>query len=151
MRGERDVLSILEFDAFLLEQGDAAIDDGLVELEVGNAVAQQSASSLVFLEDCHAVTHQVQIVGSSKSSRASTNHRHLLTVTFDIGMRCDITLLEGHFNNGALILAVRGRLVVKAVQHAGLLTECWTDAPCELRERVGGAEQAISQFPVALI
>ena len=42
-------LAIAELDAFLFKQTDAAVDDGLVEFKVRNAVAQQTAGGLVLL------------------------------------------------------------------------------------------------------
>ena len=142
---------ILKLDALLLQQGDAAIDDGLVELEIGDAVAQEATGSFVLLEDGDLIAHQVQVVGGSESGRTGTNNSHLLPIANDVCARLDIALAESSLNDGAFILAVGSRLVVETVQHAGFLAERRTDAARELREGIGRREQAISLFPVAFI
>ena len=142
--------AVLEFYAFLLQQLDAAVDDGFVEFEVGDSVAEQSAGGFVLLEDSNLIAHEVQVVGSSEASRTGADDGHLLAVALDIGMRLDESFLEGHLCDGSLILAVGGGLVVKSVQHARLLAECRTDASRELWEGVGSVQQPIGQFPVTL-
>ena len=106
---------------------------------------------MAFLEDCHAETHVVQIVGSSESSRTSADDSHLLTITLDIRAWLDETLLEGHLDDGALVFTVGGRLMVETVQYAGLLAEGRTDTTCELGEGVGTGKQLVSQFKVAFV
>ena len=129
-------MSIFKLNAFLLQQGDAAIDDGLVQLEVGDAIAEQSAGSLVLLEHRYLVAHQIQIVGSSQSGRPSTNNCHLFAMTLDVSLRLDVTFLECHLGDGTLVFAIRRWLVVKTVQYTGLLAQGGTDAARELWEGV---------------
>ena len=93
----------------------------------------------------------VQVVGSSQSGRAGTNHSHLLTVANDVGLRLDKALLKCHLGDGSLVLTVGGWLVVKAVQHASLLAQCRTDTTCELGEGVGGVQQLVGQLKVAFV
>ena len=143
-------LTIVELDAFLLQQRDATVDDGLVELEVRDAVAEQSASSLILFEDGNHVTHLIERIGCSKSGRTGTNHSHRLSVSFGHA-RLDIPLAEGCLHDGALVLAIGRRLMVEAVEHTGLLTQCRTDATRKLGERIGARQQPVSLFPVAFI
>ena len=140
-----------ELNAFLLHEGDATIDDSLIQFKVRDTVAQQSACSFVLLEHGDGVAHVVQVVGSSQSGRTGTNHSHLLTVALNIGAGLDEALLECHLCDGGLVLAVGGWLVVEAVEHAGLLAEGGTDAAGKFGEGVGGVQQAVGQFPVAFI
>jgi hypothetical protein len=73
-----------------------------------------------------------------------------MTITL-VGGGLDVTFAEGGLDDGALVFAVGGRLVVEVVEEASLFAECRTDAAGELRERIGGRQEAVSQFPFALI
>ena len=150
MRGERNVLSIFERNSFFLQQCNAAVDNGLVQLEVGNTIAKQTAGRLVLLEYRYLIAHQVQVVGRGQSCRTGTDHCYFLPVTLRV-MNGDIAFAEGSFGNGTLILAVGSRLMFDEVQHTGLFAEGRTDTTSEFREGIRGVEQTISQLPVALI
>ena len=129
---------------------DAAIDDGLVEFEVGDAVAEETAGSLVLLEDRYAVTHQVQLVGSSQSGRSGTDNCHLLAVALGV-LYGHITLQESTLGNGAFVLAIGNGLACGMIQDTSLLAERGTDTARKLRERIGLLEQLICRFPFAMI
>ena len=62
-----------ELDSFGLQLLEAAIDQLLLELEVGDAVAQESAKLVGALEDGHAVAFADELLGAGKASRARTN------------------------------------------------------------------------------
>ena len=93
----------------------------------------------------------VKVVGGSESGRSCTDDGYLLPITHDVCFWQDIPFAEGGLDDSCLVFTVCSRLVVETVQHAGLLAERRTDAACELREGIGAAEQAISQFPVSFI
>ncbi len=57
---------------------DAAVDVGLVQLEVGNAVAQQATDLVVLLEHGHVVAGARQLLGRRQTRRAGADHGHLL-------------------------------------------------------------------------
>ena len=140
----------MELDAFLLHGPDAAVDDGLVEFEVGDAITQQATCGFVLVEDVDAVAHLVEGVGSSQTGGPGTDDSDALTVT-DRQPWLNITLAEGAFGDGGLVLAVgRGLMVVK-IQHASLLAQGRTDAPRELWEGVRRIEQSVSQFPFSFV
>ena len=145
-----DVLVVSEFDAFLLQHTYTTVDDSLVELKVWNAIAEETASCFVLLKHCDSVALEVQLVGGNKSCRSCSDDSHLFSVALRLCYAHKI-LLESHLGDGCLILTVCCRFVDGEVQHASLLAECWTDATSELREVVGGVEQAIGEFVVALI
>ena len=56
-----------ELDPLLLEHGDAAVDDPLLELGVGDAEAQQAAGGLVALVDGDPVADLVELVGGGEA------------------------------------------------------------------------------------
>ena len=144
-------LSVLKFDALLFQQADAAVDDGLVEFEIGDAVAQQSTCGFVFLEDGNGVAHVVEVVGGGETGGTGSDDGHLLSVTLDVGTGHDKTFLKGHLGDGGLVLAVSGRLVVEAVEHAGLLAQRRADAASELGEGICAIQQAVGQLKVAFV
>ena len=92
----------------------------------------------------------VQLVGSYQSRRTGTDDSHRLAITLR-NLNMNIVLREGVLNDGALILTVGGWFMIHEIQDTSLLTECRTDASCELREVVGGIEETVSQLPIALV
>ena len=131
-----NILVIFKLYSLLLQQLDAAVDDGLVELEVRDTIAQEPACGLVLLEDRNAVAHQVKVVGSSESGGSCTDDSHLLAITLDVSLGLDETLLESHLCDGALVLTIGCWLVVETVQYTGLLAQGGTDTASELWEGV---------------
>ena len=92
----------------------------------------------------------IQLIGCCQSCRTCANDCHTLAVTH----WCDyvhVVFLEGVLGDGRLVLTVCCRLVLGKVQYACLLAECRADASRELRERAGGIEQLVSEFPVAFV
>ena len=129
--------AIAERDTLFFHQGYSAVYHGLVELEVWDAIAQQTSCCLVFLYHRHLISHQVQLICSCQTSRPGSHHSHALTVSLRVA-HGDIPLTECSFNYCALILTVGSRLMVVEVQHAGLLTQRRTDASGKLGEGVCG-------------
>ena len=70
-----------EFDALLLEDIHATVDYRLVELEVRDTVAQQSAGSFVLIENGYGVTLHVERLGCTETSGTGTYHSDLLAVS----------------------------------------------------------------------
>ena len=145
-----NVPAIDEDDAFLFEQGDAAVDDALVQLEVRNAIAQQTARLLAGLKDRDAVAAAVQRIGSGQSCRTGSDDSHPATIALD-RTRADEIFREGVFGNRHFVFTVRGRFVLRQIEDAGFLAECRTDAPRKFRKRVGGGKQAVGHLPIATI
>ena len=71
--GDREIDADLdagpELDAFGRHQRQPAIDEALLELELGNAVAKQPADPIGALEDRHVVPDLVQLVGGGEAGR----------------------------------------------------------------------------------
>lgn len=121
---------------------------GLVELEVGNAVAQQPAGGLVAVEHGDRVARQVEPVGRHQPCRACPHHAHPPSVA--LGVLCShIVFVESHLRDGRLVLAVGGRFVLHEVEHTRLFAQRGAHAARKLGEVVGRVEQSVGQFVVA--
>ncbi len=57
---------------------EAAVEDALLHLELGDAVAQQPAGSVGPLEDGDAVPGPGELLGGGQPGRAGADHRHRL-------------------------------------------------------------------------
>ena len=73
---DRDVA--MEDDALGLHLLDAAIDQALLELEVGNAVAQQAAGLGVLLVDVDLMADARELLGAGEARRAGADDRDAL-------------------------------------------------------------------------
>ena len=145
-----DVLAVDEVNAFLLHDTDTAVDDALVQLEVRDAVAQQSASRFVLLEHSHLVTFVVELVGSSKTCRTTAHDGHFLAVASGM-FNGYISFLIGTFGDGGFVFAVGDSLACCMVQHTSLFAESRTDTSRKFREVVGRFQKFIGGLPVAAI
>src|SRR5574344_421250 len=141
---------VFEGDAFSFQNLQTAVDDGLIQFEVWNTIAEQSAGSFILFEYSDGISFVVQVVGGSKSCRTCTDDSHLLAITLRHFHTYEV-LMECHLGDGCFVLAVGGGLVVNKIQHTGLFTESRTDTTGKLREGVGGVEQAVSQLIVAFV
>ena len=127
---------IPELNAFLLHYADAAVDDFLVQLEVGDAITQESAGGFVLLEDSHLVAHIVEGIRSSKTCRTTTDDSHTMSVALGV-LNGHISFQEGSLGNGTFILAIGDSLARRMIEHASLLAKSRTDAARELGEGIG--------------
>ena len=139
-----------KLDALLAQQAQAAVDDLLVELEVGDAVAQQAAGVLASFVNGYLVAHAVEAVGGHQTGGTGAYDRHFLAVALG-NDRPYVVFLPGMLGDGGLVLAVGGGLVLDEVEHTRLLAEGWAYAARKLGEVVGGVEQLVSQSPVAFV
>ena len=140
----------LELNVLGAQDGHAAVDEGFVQLEIGDTVAQEAAGILVTVEHGDSIAHLVQAVGGHQPGGAAANDAYTQAVAPGLS-GADVVLLEGVLGDGGLVLAVGGGFVLHEVQHAGFLAEGGADAPGELGEVVGGVEQAVGQLPVAAV
>ena len=134
----------------LLHQSDAAVNDGLVQFEVGNAIAQEATGGFVLLENGHSIALPVEHVGCCQTGRTGTDHSYPLAIP-DGHSRLDISLAKSSLDNGSLVLAVGRRFMVEAVEHTGLFAKCRTNAACELGKGIGACQQSVGLFPLAFI
>ncbi len=68
----------LESHAVLSHELQPAVDDALLHLELGNAVAQEAADPVVALEDGHQVAGAVELLGGGEARRAGADDRNPL-------------------------------------------------------------------------
>ena len=64
---------VVEDDAFGLHLLDAAVDVALLQLEIGNAIAQQAARLGVLLIDVNVVAGARELLGASETRRTRTD------------------------------------------------------------------------------
>ena len=139
-----------ELDAFGLELLDATVDVALVELEVGNAVAQQAADLVVLLEHGHLMADARQLLGRGQTGRAGADDGDLLA-GLDLGrLRLDPAFGPCPVDDRVLDRLDADRVAVD-VGHAGGLARRRADAAGELGEVVGAVQHRDRVLPVLVI
>ncbi len=73
-----DVHARLEPHALPRHLLQAAVDDPLLELEIGNAIAQQAADAVVLLEEHRLVAGPIDLLGGGQAGGAGADDRHPL-------------------------------------------------------------------------
>ena len=126
----------------------ALVDVRLVELEVGDAVAQQAADAVVLLEQGHGVAGARQLLRRRQAGRAGADHGDFLAGLTQRRARHHPALGPGAVDDGVLDRLDAHRVVVD-VQHAGRLARRRADAAGELGEVVGAVEHVEGVLPVA--
>ena len=140
----------MEGHAFRLHLRDAAVDEVLLHLEVGNAVAQQAAGLGVLLEQMHVMAGARELLRAGHAGRAGADDGDLLA-----GLRRRRLRLDPAFSPGAVgdraFDGLDGDRVVVEVERAGRLARRRADAAGEFREIIGRVQVARGLLPVAAI
>ena len=119
---------------------DSPLYDGLRDLEIRDAEADQSARGFIPLEECHRVTGASELLGSSHSGRPGANDRHTQT-RFTLGwLRSDPPLFPGAFDDRLFNLLDRYGIVLADLEYAGRFTGRRAELAREFREVVGRVE-----------
>ena len=147
---DADMRVVMEDHPFRLHLLDAAIDVVLLHLEVGNAVAQQSAGFRVLLVDMHVMADARELLRGGEPRRTRADDRDALAGLALRRLGDDPALPEAAVDDGAFDRLDRDRLVFE-VQRAGGLAGGGADASGELGEVVGGVEIDQRAAPVAVI
>ena len=134
----------------LLHEGNATVNDLLVQLHIGNAVAQQSAGAIVALKHRHPVAALIEQQRRRQPGRAAAHHGHPLARAHLGGLPAHQAMGKSVLNDLALIVLGGDRLTVFPAG-AGRLTQGGTHPGGELRQAVGAAEADIRLFPVAVV
>ncbi|MNM95439.1 hypothetical protein D3C81_1078840 [compost metagenome] len=139
-----------ERHAFGLHLLDAAVDQRLLHLEVGDAIAQQAADAVVLLEHRHVMAGAGQLLRGSQASRAGADHGHGLAGLVRGHVRRHPALFPGLVDDGVLDRLDAHRQFIDA-ERAGGLARCRADAAGELGEVVGLVQHLDRRLPVLAV
>jgi len=67
-----------EFNTFFNQQRQSPVDHLFGQFEVRNAISEQAARAVIFLEDGDRMSFPVQLLGSSQSSRTGADNSYFL-------------------------------------------------------------------------
>ena len=140
----------MERDALGFHLLHAPVDDALLHLEVGDAVAQEAAGLGVLLVDVHVVAGTRELLSRSEPRRAGPDDGDALAGLRFRRLGRDPALLEAAVGDRRLDRLDRHRHVVD-VERAGGLARRRAYAPSHLGEVVGRMEVAGGLLPVAVI
>ncbi len=145
---DADVRARHEADAFRLQQLAAAGDERLVELEVRDAVAQESADVGVLFVDGDRPAFAAQGARGGESGRTGADDGGALAVLFFGRLGHDPAPLESGVDDELLALADHDRLLVE-VAHTARFAQGRTDPRGEFREVAVDAQEFVGAADVA--
>jgi hypothetical protein len=137
-----------ELDAFGLHLGHPDVDVLLLDLEVGNAVAEQPADLVIPLVHGDGVTGAGQLLRGGQPGGTGTDHGDPLAGLDRGGLRLHVPQVEGVVGDLHLDL-LDGHRVVADAQHAGRFAGRRAEPAGELREVVGGVQRLRGRRPGA--
>ena len=118
--------------AFLQHQVEPAIEEPLLELELGDAVAQQAADAIGALEDGDRVAGAIQLRGRREARRSRSDDGDALArCAFPAAARVDPAFVERAIDDRDLDGLDRDRIVVDA-EHARAFARRGAEAAGEL-------------------
>ena len=126
----------MELDALGPHLPDAAIDDVLLELEVGNAVAQQAADARRLLEHGDVVAGAGELLRAGEAGGAGADHGDALAGAARGDLRLDPALGPAALDDSVLDRLDRHRLLDE-VERAGGLARRRADAAGDIGEIIG--------------
>ena len=127
-----------------------AIDEGLLHLEVRDAVAKQSADAVGFLEHRGRMSSASQLLGAGQAGRTRPHHGHPFAGAARRHLRHDPALFPPLVDDGALNGFDCYRRVDN-VERAGGLAWGGANAAGELRKVVGGVQVLQRRLPLVPI
>ena len=99
---DADVASGYERNPFVAHQREAALEPALLDLEFGNAIAQQAADSIGALEDGDQMAGAIQLVGGGEPRRSGSDDGDALARADRGRPRDDPALVEGALDDRGL-------------------------------------------------
>ncbi len=137
-----------ELDALGPQLGEAAVEHGLLHLELGDPVPQQATGSLGALVDHHPVSGPRQLLRARQPGGPGPHHGDGLAGAYRGDLGGDPALTPTPLRDLVLDALDRHRIGVDA-EHTRPLARCGAQAPRELGEVVGGMEPLEGFGPVA--
>ena len=134
---------------FGLHLGHTAVDVGFFHFEIGNAVAQQAAHTVIFFKYGDLMAHPSQLLGGGQACGARTDHRHFFTGFHGWQLGLDPALRPRFVDDGVLNRLDAHGIVVH-IQSASGFTGCRANAPCELWKVIGAVQHGDGVVPVPL-
>ena len=134
-----DFEAAVEDDAALFEQGDAASDDGLFELEIGDAVDQQPAHAVMPVVDLDLIAAPAQLLGRGEPGRPRADDADRAAELARRRRRLDPAALEGGVGDVTLHRTDGHRAVAGLLDNAVAFAQpvVRTDPAADLRHVVG--------------
>src|SRR5262249_9575524 len=132
------------------QEVDAALDDPLVQLHVGDAVHEQAADAVGPLEHGDPVAGAVELGGGGQPGRAGADHGDLFASAFEGRLGHHPAFLKTFVDDGAFDGLDGDRGIVDA-QDTRALTRSGADAAGELREVVGLVQPVKGFLPQAAV
>src|SRR5580700_5143495 len=129
---------------------DPAIDQVLLHLEIGDAVAQQPADAVGLLEQGHRMAGARQLLGASHAGRSRADYGNALASLPRRDLGHDPAFFPAAVDDRALDCFYRDRVVVD-VQRAGGFARRRTDPAGEFREIVGGVQRDQRVLPLLAV
>ena len=146
--GTRPETPAHELRALRLHLVQPPVEEALLHLELGDAVAQQAARLVVALVDGHRVAGPGELLGRGQPGRAGPDDRHPPPgLRLEGGTGCHPALVPGPVDDRHLDLLDRHRVGVDA-EHARRLARRRAQPPGELGEVVGGVQALDGGLPL---
>ena len=147
---DADVDARAEDDAFRLHLLEAAVDEALLHLELGDAVAEEAADAVVAFEDGDVVAGATKLLGGSEAGGAGADDGDAALGALLRRLGVDPALAPGALDDADLDLLDGDGVVVDA-EDAGRLAGGGAEPSGELGEVVGGVEALDGIAPVAAV
>ena len=133
---DTDLDAVAELDALGLELREPALDEPLLDLELGHAEPDEAAGGLVSLEHRHRVAGPVELLRARETGRAGADDGDRGPGSHRRWPRHDPTLVPGAIDDRDLDLLDRDGLALPDLEHAGGLTRRRAQPAGELGEVV---------------
>ena len=140
----------LEDDSALFHEFDAAGDDVLVELHVGNAVHEQAARAIGALDYLHARPASGELPGSRQAGRPRPDHAHERRLSARSSQGLHQAVGPRVVAHGTLVVVDGHRLFVQA-QVAGHFAGSRAHAPREFGKGIGKRQALVGVLQAAAV